>query len=116
MCPIIGFFWHVRAQPYVLPPYRPIKAGPSFFWSPADQQAQQKTVQRKPLEINKSLTAREVKYKNTILAWVAELVDARDLKSLGPSGCAGSIPAPGTSIKGLSEISDCPFLFSNLFG
>ena len=31
-------------------------------------------------------------------AWVAELVDARDLKSLGPSGCAGSIPAPGTNI------------------
>ncbi len=29
-------------------------------------------------------------------AWVAELVDARDLKSLGPRGCAGSIPAPGT--------------------
>ncbi len=27
---------------------------------------------------------------------MAELVDARDLKSLGPSGCAGSIPAPGT--------------------
>ena len=32
----------------------------------------------------------------TLEAWVAELVDARDLKSLGPSGCAGSIPAPGT--------------------
>ena len=29
-------------------------------------------------------------------AWMAELVDARDLKSLGPCGCAGSTPAPGT--------------------
>ena len=92
------FFLHVRAQPYVLPPYRPIKAGPSFFWSPADQQAQQKTVQRKPLEINKSLTAREVEYKNTILAWVAELVDARDLKSLDPCDRIGSSPILGTSI------------------
>jgi hypothetical protein len=35
-------------------------------------------------------------YIITAEAWVAELVDARDLKSLGPSGCAGSIPAPGT--------------------
>ena len=29
-------------------------------------------------------------------ARVAELVDARDLKSLGTEYCAGSIPAPGT--------------------
>ena len=36
-----------------------------------------------------------VQYKEAH-AWVAELVDARDLKSLGPCGCAGSIPAPGT--------------------
>jgi hypothetical protein len=42
-------------------------------------------------------------YIITAEAWVAELVDARDLKSLGPSGCAGSIPAPGTiTIKGLA--------------
>ena len=27
---------------------------------------------------------------------MAELVDARDLKSLGPRGCTGSIPVPGT--------------------
>jgi hypothetical protein len=42
-------------------------------------------------------------YIITAEAWVAELVDARDLKSLGPSGCAGSIPAPGTiTAKGLA--------------
>lgn len=29
-------------------------------------------------------------------ALMAELVDARDLKSLGQCGCAGSIPARGT--------------------
>jgi len=35
---------------------------------------------------------------------VAELVDARDLKSLGAMHHAGSIPAPGTNeIDGLSE-------------
>ena len=40
-------------------------------------------------------------------AWVAELVDARDLKSLGPSGCAGSIPAPGINkINKLGDIKD----------
>ena len=33
---------------------------------------------------------------NASRAWVAELVDARDLKSLGPRGCVGSIPTPGT--------------------
>jgi hypothetical protein len=32
-------------------------------------------------------------------AWVAELVDARDLKSLGAWLCAGSIPAPGTKLE-----------------
>ncbi len=37
-------------------------------------------------------------------ARVAELVDARDLKSLGVMHRAGSIPAPGTNeIDGLSE-------------
>ena len=37
------------------------------------------------------------------VAWVAELVDARDLKSLGPCACTSSILVPGTSkIKGLS--------------
>ena len=35
------------------------------------------------------------------------MVDARDLKSLGLNGCAGSIPAPGTNkIKGLDDIKD----------
>ena len=31
------------------------------------------------------------------IARMAELVDARDLKSLGTCGCASSILAPGTS-------------------
>jgi hypothetical protein len=31
-------------------------------------------------------------------AWVVELVDTRDLKSLGACRRAGSIPAPGTSL------------------
>ena len=30
-------------------------------------------------------------------AWVAELVDARDLKSLGQIGCTSSILVPGTN-------------------
>lgn len=30
---------------------------------------------------------------------VAKLVDARDLKSLGPKGCAGSIPAVRTKLR-----------------
>ena len=34
-----------------------------------------------------------------MLAWVAELVDARDLKSLGPCGCTSSILVPGTNYK-----------------
>ena len=33
---------------------------------------------------------------NGIIARVAEMVDARDLKSLGTKCRAGSIPAPGT--------------------
>ena len=33
-------------------------------------------------------------------ARVAELVDARDLKSLGTWFCTGSIPVPGTNKKG----------------
>ncbi len=37
-----------------------------------------------------------------IYAWVAELVDARDLKSLGHYGCTSSILVPGTNkIRGL---------------
>src|SRR5207245_2404841 len=32
-------------------------------------------------------------------AGVAETVDARDLKSLGPLACVGSTPTPGTIIK-----------------
>jgi hypothetical protein len=44
------------------------------------------------------LTVGEVEYKNTVLAWVAELVDARDLKSLGQIDCEGSIPSSGTII------------------
>jgi hypothetical protein len=31
------------------------------------------------------------------------MVDARDLKSLGPGGCAGSSPAPGTMKRCFSE-------------
>jgi hypothetical protein len=42
-------------------------------------------------------------------AWVAELVDARDLKSLGPSGCAGSIPAPGTKNLKVNKNEDGSF-------
>ncbi len=39
-------------------------------------------------------------------AWVAELVDARDLKSLGTMSRAGSIPALGTNkIKGLAVLA-----------
>ena len=51
-------------------------------------------------------------------AWVAELVDARDLKSLGPSGCAGSIPAPGTNkINNLEATKrGLFFVFGVLFG
>ena len=49
------------------------------------------------LAINKSLTASEVKYKNIVFAWVAELVDARDLKSLGPCARTSSILVLGTT-------------------
>ena len=45
------------------------------------------------------------------LAWVAELVDARDLKSLGASPCTSSILVPGTNkIRGLGD-SPKPFSF-----
>ena len=38
-------------------------------------------------------------------AWVAELVDARDLKSLGDNLCTSSILVPGTiKNKGLTKI------------
>ena len=48
---------------------------------------------------------RSIAYKNQ-KARVAELVDARDLKSLGACHCAGSSPAPGTcKIKGLADFS-----------
>ena len=33
-------------------------------------------------------------------AWVAEVVDARDLKSLGTQCRVGSIPIPGTNVLG----------------
>lgn len=40
------------------------------------------------------------------LARVAELVDARDLKSLGTWFCTGSIPVPGTNKEvGLIELT-----------
>ena len=44
---------------------------------------------------------------------MAELVDARDLKSLGSCNCASSILAPGTrNFKGL-QLFDCnPFSFA----
>jgi hypothetical protein len=43
-----------------------------------------------------------VEYKNIILAWVAELVDARDLKSLGTCARTSSILVLGTKdLKGL---------------
>jgi hypothetical protein len=46
---------------------------------------------------------------------VAELVDARDLKSLGPRGCTGSIPVPGTKKnnkeKGLKDFTGFKSLF-----
>lgn len=39
-------------------------------------------------------------------AWVAELVDARDLKSLGQITCAGSSPALGTRfLRGILNIN-----------
>ena len=47
---------------------------------------------------------------------MAELVDARDLKSLGLYGCAGSTPALGTiKIKGLQKLSVTPFLLKKVF-
>ncbi len=48
------------------------------------------------------------------MARVAEMVDARDLKSLVASLRAGSIPAPGTNkIKGLADFSQPYFLVGN---
>ena len=42
--------------------------------------------------INRTVSSRDEHW-----AWVAELVDARDLKSLGPCDCVGPIPTPGTN-------------------
>ena len=43
----------------------------------------------------------------TMSAWVAELVDARDLKSLGACPRAGSSPALGTSnIRGYLDFTE----------
>ncbi|MBP1709118.1 MAG: hypothetical protein H6Q46_102 [Deltaproteobacteria bacterium] len=48
---------------------------------------------------------RSIAYKNQ-KARVAELVDARDLKSLGACHCAGSSPAPGMNdFNGLADLS-----------
>ncbi len=49
--------------------------------------------------MNKSLTASRPEYKNATLAWVAELVDARDLKSLGTCSRTSSILVLGTIFK-----------------
>ena len=39
-------------------------------------------------------------------AWVAELVDARDLKSLGDNLCTSSILVPGTkNYKGFNKLN-----------
>ena len=46
-----------------------------------------------------------------INAWVAELVDARDLKSLALIVRAGSIPALGTMFMG--QLNGCPFFVPN---
>ena len=35
--------------------------------------------------------------QNVFIAWVAEQVDARDLKSLDPCDCTSSILVPGTN-------------------
>ena len=46
-------------------------------------------------------------------AWVAELVDARDLKSLGVNLCTSSILVPGTIyVKGSATVMLDPFLIS----
>jgi hypothetical protein len=49
-------------------------------------------------------------WDNPSAAWVAEMVDARDLKSLGTWYRAGSIPALGTT-----EIKDLSFIAQVLF-
>ncbi len=45
---------------------------------------------------------------------VAKLVDARDLKSLGPKGCAGSIPAVRTKLPFKSLMSQKPLVSNDL--
>lgn len=44
-------------------------------------------------------------------AWVAELVDARDLKSLGQIGCTSSILVPGTKQNQGAAITVVPLFF-----
>ena len=40
--------------------------------------------------------APRIKASTTFYAWMVELVDTTDLKSVDPKGRAGSSPAPGT--------------------
>ncbi len=48
----------------------------------------------------------------SFVAWVAELVDARDLKSLGACPCTSSILVPGTRIiKGFRGLLLNPFFY-----
>ena len=47
-------------------------------------------------------TKNHLELSTSMVAGVAELVDARDLKSLGHFGCAGSSPASGTTFYSLS--------------
>ena len=51
-----GFLGMSAHNPYILPPCRIVKTGTRFFWSPANQRARQKTVQRKPLWKRRGLT------------------------------------------------------------
>ena len=51
-----GFLGMSVHNPYILLPCRTGKTGPRFFWGPANQQARQKTVQRKPLKWGIDLT------------------------------------------------------------
>jgi len=52
-CVQFSGFWGMSVHnPYILPPCRTVKTGIRFFLGPADQQARQKTVQRKPLDLD----------------------------------------------------------------
>ena len=44
-----GFLGMPVHNPEILPPCRAIKTCTRFYWGPANQQARQETVQRKPL-------------------------------------------------------------------